>query len=274
MESLVDYGQQKRDDPRSIEELIRVALTVEDEDAAWEPVTILHYKGNREVLDAAARLCGSRVERERELGANILGQLGVPDRTFPSESFEILANMLRHESVPAVLESIGVALGHLRDRRAIPLLLPLLNHPDSDVRFGVVLGLTGHDAPDAIAGLIRLSRDEDAHVRDWATFGLGTQTDADTPDIRDALFTRTTDSDDDTRGEALVGLARRKDTRVIEPLIRELSSGCVGRLTIEAAEAIGDPRLYSALKNLERVWATDSPDERLLHDALASCSPR
>ena len=274
MDTTVDYGKEKRNDPRSAEELIRLALTETDDDAAREPVTVLHYKGTRDVLDAAAGLCFSSVERERELGADILGQLGVPDRTFPSESFDILTRMLRTESAPTVLESIGVALGHLRDIRAVPLLLPLASHPDADVRFGVVIGLTGHDNPDAIAGLIQLSRDEDAHVRDWATFALGTQTDADTPEIRDALFARTIDLDDDTRGEALVGLARRKDSRVVEPLIRELSGGCFGPLAVEAAEQIGDPRLYSTLKALEHVWPADSPDEQLLADALASCSPR
>jgi HEAT repeat protein len=274
MESAVDYGKEKRTDPRSVEELVGIALTNMDEDAAWEAVTVLHYKGTREVLDGATRLCASPVGRERKLGADILGQLGVPDRTFPSESFDILANMLRSESDPAVLESIGVAFGHLRDGRAISLLLPFSSHPDSDVRFGVVLGLTGHDSPEAVAGLVQLSRDEDEHVRDWATFGLGTQTDADTPEIRDALFARTSDHDDDTRGEALVGLARRKDPRVIEPLTQELSSGCIGRLAVEAAESIGDPRLFPLLSKLRNIWATDDPDAQLLEDAIASCAPR
>jgi HEAT repeat protein len=229
-------GHEKRNDSRSIEELVRLALTEPDEDAAWEAVTILHCKGSREVLEAATRLCASDSADERQLGANILGQLGMPDRTFPDGCFEILAAMLTKETDPNVLECIGVAFSHLKDPRAIELLLPLRRHANSDVRFGVALGLTGHDRPDAIEALIELSRDSEELVRTWATFTLGTMISADTPDIREALFARISDPHDETRGEGLVGLALRKDPRVIKLLIWELSSGNAGRFTLETVE--------------------------------------
>ena len=38
-------------DPRSTEDLIHLALTETDEDAAWDAITALHFRGNREVLD-------------------------------------------------------------------------------------------------------------------------------------------------------------------------------------------------------------------------------
>jgi hypothetical protein len=96
----------------------------------------------------------------------------------------------------------------------------------------------------------------------------------DTPEIREALFARLSDPHDETRGEGLVGLALRKDERVIEPLIADLSSGNAGRLTLEAAEAIGDARLYPALVELKSCCSTDTPNAALLEDALASCAPR
>jgi HEAT repeat protein len=275
MSTDLNYGhQKKRNDPRSIEELVRLALTEQNEDAEEEAVTILHCKGSREVLESATRLCASDSADERQLGANILGQLGMPDRTFPDECFEILAAMLTKETDPNVLECIGVAFGHLNNPKAIELLLPLKRHANSDVRFGVVLGLTGHDRPDAIEALIELSRDGEEMVRTWATFALGTMIPADTPEIREALLARTSDLHDETRGEGLVGLALRKDQRVIELLISDLSSGNAGRLTLEAAEAIGDPRLYPALIELKSYCPTDAPNAALLEDALASCAPR
>jgi hypothetical protein len=70
----------------------------------------------------------------------------------------------------------------------------------------------------------------------------------------------------------MVGLARRKDARVLESLNRELASDYVGRLAVEAAEAIGDPRLYPALASLKSRWAPDGPDAKVLEDALAKCS--
>ncbi|MGL6341154.1 MAG: HEAT repeat domain-containing protein, partial [Waterburya sp.] len=108
----------------------------------------------------------------------------------------------------------------------------------------------------------------------WATFGLGSQIDTDTPAIRQALWQRLinekTDQDEtyEIYGEALVGLAIRKDERVIEFLLKEFNSGCVGYLALEAAEEIGDSRLYSALVNL-RTWLTKDRD--LLESAIASC---
>ncbi len=113
-------------------------------------------------------------------------------------------------------------------------------------------------------------------MRNWATFGLGSQITIDTPAIRDALYQRiiseVEDDQDDTiaeiRGEALLGLAIRKDQRVIEPLIAELESGCVGRLSVEAALAIGDNRLYPSLMKLQDWWDVDV---ELLQAAIAKC---
>ncbi len=85
----------------------------------------------------------------------------------------------------------------------------------------------GHEAPLTIESLMILSQDTEALVRDWTTFALGTQIDLDTEQIRIALVNRLDDPDDDTRGEALVGLATRKDERVIAALKTELSSDCI-----------------------------------------------
>jgi HEAT repeat protein len=206
-------AQERPDDDRSPAELTRYALTEQDEHAAWEPVRVLHFRGTAEVLAHAQTLCMSPRANERRLGANILGQLGVPDRTFPEECFLSLAAMLSNEGCPQVLEAIAVAYGHLHDPRAIKLLVPFVTHPDAGVRLGVVHGISRHNDDLAMKALIKLSKDQDHEVRNWATFGLGSMIDIDTAEIREALFARITDSNDDARGEALVGLSRRKDPR-------------------------------------------------------------
>lgn len=242
-------------DPRSTHELISLALSELDEDAAWEPVTILHRRGTREIFDAARWLVLSSCAVERTLGANILGQLGVPNRSFSRESVELLLELFQSESDESVLEATCVALGHIHDPLAIPALARLSSHPSENVRFSVVHGLMGHSDGLAIATLIELSADTDEVVRDWATFGLGSQVDDDTPAIREALFRRTTDSDSVVRGEALVGLARRHDERVVQPLIRELTrEEQTDRwdLPIEAAEELADQRLLPTLLRLKQ----------------------
>ncbi|MBE9116337.1 hypothetical protein IQ249_10550 [Lusitaniella coriacea LEGE 07157] len=259
---------------RSTQELIQLALKEEDNDTVWNYVAALQFRGDREVLDAATKLCASRISEERQLGANILGQLGIPQRAFPEDSLAILLEMLEKESDPLVICAIGIALGHLEDARVVEPLLLLKNHLSVDVRFGVVYGLLGQENNCAIAALIQLSSDPDFDVRNWATFGLGSLIEIDTPAIRDALWQRLIQEDfNDSKtyeiyGEALVGLANRKDERIVEPLIKELTSDIVGELAIEAAEAMSDFRLYPALVELQEWWDTD---DGALKRAIENC---
>ena len=70
----------------STKTLIAKNLTESDEAKAWEYVIILHFRGTQEVFDAAMELTKSQKVIERELGVNILSQLGVPERAFPRKT--------------------------------------------------------------------------------------------------------------------------------------------------------------------------------------------
>ncbi|QAT87989.1 hypothetical protein EJ065_6460 [Corallococcus coralloides] len=119
--------------------------------------------------------------------------------------------------------------------------------------------------------MIALSRDSDEDVRNRATFSLGSQAEeVDTPELRDALFDRLTESDMELRGEALVGLALRKDPRVLEPLRRELESSEVVVLAVEAAEKLEDTSLLPLLHRLrDRAGDANSYFRSVLADAIA-----
>ncbi|MEH2159088.1 HEAT repeat domain-containing protein [Nostoc sp.] len=255
-------------DPRSTQELIELPLKEENDDV----VGILHFRGNQEVFAVASKLCNSQNPRERQLGADILGQLGIPHRTFPHESLAILLRLLECEQNTDVLNSIGIALGHLHDARAIAPLIQLKCHPSPSVRYGVVFGLLGYEDELAISTLIELSSDQDEDVRNWATFGLGSQIETDTTAIREALYQRflneNTDENYEIYGEALVGLAKRKDSRILTRLTEELLSDYVGVLAVEAAEEFADSRLYPALMQLKQWW---SENNNLLERAINNC---
>ena len=133
---------------------------------------------------------------------------GQPGHAFHAETIATLLKILEREQTPQVLNSIAVALGHRRDPQAIEPLIHFKSHPDAFVRLGVVHGLRDHEHALAIQTLLDLSTDLDTDVRDWATFGLGSLIDVDTPAICAALLARLRDEDGDTRGEAMVGLAR------------------------------------------------------------------
>lgn len=258
------------DDPRSVDELISAALSEADEDHAWDFIRDLQWRGPREVFERGSELCRSFCPVERKLGAAILGQLGVPDRSFPKSCLGILLSMLEEQD-QGVISSILYAFSHLRMPEAIGPAAGFRDDADPDVRDGVVHAMMGHEDPLAIEVLIGLTRDQETYIRDWACFALGTQVEVDTPNLRDALAERLSDEDDDARCEAMVGLARRKDRRVISPLLEALASKPVWTMEVEAASLIADPRLHPELIALRGWWDVD---EELLEKAILACSPR
>lgn len=259
-------------EPPSTVDLINRALTEPDEEKAWEAVGTLHFRATREVFEEAKKLCRSECPQERSLGADILGQLGVPDRLCPDECVALLAEMSKTETDLDGIASLCTPLGHLGQPAAVEPLLRWKNHPDVCIRLRVAMALGGHDEPAAVEALIELSADVDEDVRDWATFGLGSQMDLDTPVVREALCARLHDPDFVTRGEAFVGLARRKDERVLAPLIEALHPERLDRfeprqdLVLEAAEKLADARLLPALLTLR-----DRPEKEWIEEIIQSC---
>ena len=239
----------------------------------WACISELHRRGTADVLARARRLCYSRKVRERMMGADIIGQLGVPDRTFPHESFAILRDLMESEEDPEVLQSVGVALGHLGDVRAVDCLVLHTTHSDARVRDGVVAGLTGHDTDAARGALLALMDDPDEGVRDWATFAIALESDGDGDDIREALYRRLCDANEKVRHQATLGLARRKDKIVRKILSKELRRSTVAPLILEAAEELGDPKLEGTLKKLQNRNIEDPLILGLLERALISCTP-
>jgi HEAT repeat protein len=261
------------------EELFQKVLSAEDDEVLWQSVHFLQLRGTREVFERAKTLCQSENPGERRLGVDVLAQFGLPERFLHGEIFALFAQMLKNETDADVLRAIGVAFSHREDRRAIKLLTRLKDHPDWRVRYGVVWGITGHEDELAVEALIELSTDHRVEVRDWATFGLGVQVDTDTEAVRQALFDRLEDEDEIVRGEALRGLAGRGDDRVVDALVEEMATGHedpwqIADLILEAAAAIGDPRLHKPLLTYRRrLTGEDSADE-YFEEAIEACKPR
>jgi len=107
-------------------------------------------------------------------------------------------------------------------------------HRSAWVRQGLTYAIGVIDNPTSIECLIELSKDHITTIRDWATFGLGTLVESDDTNIRRALWERVNDKDQNTRFEAIVGLAKRKDSPVKEIIQRELESEDCGSQIFEA----------------------------------------
>ena len=185
-----------------------------------------------------------------------------------------LAGMLSLTDDPDVLIVIAQALHAAWNEQASLVLLPYVAHPDERVRLAVTRVLPGAvRSPEATTrvakALIELTGDSSSQVRDAATFGLGSIMDVDTPAIREALRERLFDSDLDTRLEALVGLAERRDQSVLGLLREELQANTVEKLVVDAARAFAHPSLRPLLVALRRRWDID-PD--LLERAIHTCT--
>ncbi|UTI63893.1 hypothetical protein NBH00_21430 [Paraconexibacter antarcticus] len=119
-------------------ELIAPALAEEwDSDERWAHIRELHHRGDPATYDAAMRLLQSELSEEREMGVDILAQLGTgqndADRPYREPTVDFLIDLLGREQDPRVLDSATTALGHLHADRAVAAVAAHFAHPDPGV---------------------------------------------------------------------------------------------------------------------------------------------
>jgi hypothetical protein len=247
----------------------------EDYDALWEHFEQVKRYG-REGLDAALQLLQGDT-LERTVGCDLLSVLCNPDdQGWGHEVALAVCKIAQDETDADCCWSIAQALEYAGDPIGVPVLVRLADHPDSDVRFKVASALpccVEYGAlvdPSIVDSLLRLMEDNDANVRDWATFGLGQQLEVDSPTIRDSFIRHLNDDHDDTRFEALLGLARRRDRRALAAVKAALEADAVFRLAVVSARYLSNPELLPSLLPLTAWWDADPV---LLRQAIGSCDP-
>lgn len=245
--------KQKTIEVEEIETVIALRRAGGNEDRQWEIIRSLHKSGSVHVLNRCATMCSSGDAIERELAADILGQLGWRNGELPlCEKIAPLLSPLLKDPNEKVVQAALVALGHMRASEIILSNVNLADHSSDLIRFSMASCLGLLDSPKARRALVKLSADQDRDVRNWATFGLGTQCHNNTNEIRGALFARINDTDEETRNEAILGLARRKIRNVIPILVRELEAepDNPSPLAIEAAAELLAPELLEPLQRI------------------------
>jgi hypothetical protein len=208
-----------------------------DDDAPWAAVSQLRLNGNRYIFEKSDEWCHSPNPKFRARGAGILGQLGAP-RTpeqapttssqpiFVEESFKTVSGMVLAETDDNALMAELFALGHLYKPEAVPILIQYSTHGNEDIRFAVACSLGHfHENRLALEYLMRLADDSDGDVRNWSLFALGSQSNFDSPELRDLFLCHLDDPHPDAREEAIAGLAKRKDPRAALPMLRLMQLG-------------------------------------------------
>ena len=254
--------------------LTRKAYEEPDQEKRWDYIAEIQKRGTRIEFDLAKKLTQSEDAVKREIGADILGQLGWQKNKFSKASVKILISLL-HDSSEDVICAAATAIGHREAPEALQHLIKLKSHPNDDVRYSIAFALSGYEDKQAIKALIELSTDPDPLVRDWATFGLGSQCEYDSPELRNALKARLSDEISEIRGEALIGLAKRKQTGIEEYILRELNGDEIYILAIEASEITAHQKLKPALAKWKSSLKFDDEDDYFkdkLDDAIKACS--
>lgn len=256
-----------------------------DDDPAADLVHVLHQRGEPEVLGWGLAALTDPDPWHRRAAAWVLGELGYEEgRPFGDRVVPALAGAARAERDDETREFLVRALGRADDPAWVPELLSYADDPYPPVREAVagapIMSCGGDLSTEAVAALIRLMRDVDADVRDWATFALGTQSNLDGDEIRDALAARLDDEGADTRFEAAMGLARRGDGRALASLLVRLgeADASVYLVDLAAAAELADPALLPSLGRLRDAWAEDADEDedahtRALVHAIERCTP-
>jgi len=246
----------------------------EDYEAIWEALGQAADAGSA-ALELALGMLGSGDPAMRAVGCDLIGVMSNGSDDPPRRAARALVDLADHETDGDVLWSIAGALQHATDPIAVPVLVTMASHQDSDVRFNVALALPaamrGRVDAGGIDALIALTRDADPEVRNWATFGLGRQVDVDGAEIRQALWARVGDDDADVREEAICSLARRRDRRAVRLVGELLRSGDVHVWVFDAAARLGDESLLADLEEYDgpsavRAIRACDPLERLRQD--------
>lgn len=238
------------------DKLISRLLNNKSDKSRWDNIRVLRSRPSEELFLKCVEFTKSNDTKIRKIGIDILAQLGSTPRPFLKETSKIYFELLDFETDPEVLMSLLYSIRHNNDKLGvveIEKLCSLQNHNNSLVKEGLVSALGFTDNLQAINVLIKFTEDRLSHIRDWATFYIG-QGERNNKQIRNALWNRINDKHQETKFEAIVGLAKRKDTRVIEIIKRELLDGEFGTLLFDAIIETSDKQFLPLLRqNLKAV---------------------
>jgi hypothetical protein len=222
------------------------------------------------------QLCASDSPALRRLGAHLIAEMAVRGLRrhvqIADDAVDELLLLTSPDEDDDVLTSAIGAAGRLGGRSLRRAVLGNLRHPSPAVRTAVAIALPslsgGADDDEVVRALIILTQDPNAVVRDFATFSLGSQTDADAPSVREALRQRLDDDDAATRDEALIGLARRADSGARDLILGRLRAGTLAEGVIDAATELADGAALPLLRARRAALGPGHPMSAALDRAI------
>lgn len=242
----------------SDEKLIFKAIHNKTETSYWENIHELRMRPSDLLFNRCLQLISSQNEKEKRVGIDILAQLGSGHRPYLKETLALYFNLLENEQDELILNQVLFGIGHNNENltaKQIEKICAIYQIGSSLVYEGLIFALGFIDTPKTIDILIQLSEGRKGSHRDWATFFLA-ESKKNNKKIRQALWNRVGDRHYNTRLEAIMGLAKRKDQRVIEIIKQEIENPDYGIGIFEEILNLKDSDFLLLLqKNLQQVQA-------------------
>lgn len=218
----------------------------------WNNISELRKRANEDVYDQAFKLTKSESDKKKIIGIDVLAQLGFDPRIRQQKTINLFFDLLENEQSDDVLFALFFGISHNNEnltKKQVSKLVEFKDSKNTDVRYSLVSALSGIANPKAIETLIELSEDKFSSIRNWATFGIGTLSEENNDRIINALWKRTKDKHQETKLEAIVGLAHRKEVAVKEQIISELKNGKYTTLLFDAITELNDKELIPYLES-------------------------
>ncbi|EDM43387.1 hypothetical protein SCB49_00020 [unidentified eubacterium SCB49] len=247
--------------------------------AYWNNILELRKRANEDVYDQAFKLAKSENDKKKIIGIDVLAQLGFDPRIGQQKTINLYFDLLENEQSDNVLFALFFGISHNNEnltKKQVSKLIEFKDSKNTDVRYSLVSALSGIANPEAIETLIELSEDKFSSIRNWATFGIGTLSKENNERIINALWKRTKDKHQETKLEAIVGLAIRKEVAVKEQIISELKNGKYTTLLFDAIKELDDkeliPYLLSELNSAKKDSKTNKKWLAELNECLNKIS--
>ncbi|MCY0970016.1 hypothetical protein [Chryseobacterium wangxinyae] len=230
-----------------IDKLFERAHIAKTENNYWNQIFELRKFVGEKMIYQCFSLIDSEDLKSKQIGIDILSQLGINRKNFIKQLFERIFEIFEIFENEKLIYTSLIALGHNNQSlktKHFKALQKFKNSKSSKIRYALTFSLLGIEKKPAIDMLIKLAHDKSFKVRDWATFGLGTQLKTDNEEIRKILYKNASSKDDQIKQEAIKGLSNRDDERVDELILSELHKENFGALFFDTLLNIKNGKQY------------------------------
>lgn len=218
----------------------------------WDNILELRKRPTKDVFLLAKSYANNSNDKIKEIGIDVLAQLGLKERPFQQLTLNLFFDLLQQPQSPKILKALLYGLSHNNDNlssKDLVLIIPYKNHRSKIVRLAATFALSGIENELAINALLELMQDKDASIRDWATFGIGSLIESDSPSIQNALKINSQDTDMNVRHEAIRGLANR-NVEVLNMVEDEIKHDTTSNLLFEVIQDLNATQFLPQLNLL------------------------